>query len=57
MSDDRSRVLRPFFRNEQYDKMEDDIDDVIGKYANKGISRAEAVGCLEFIKNRIMNDD
>jgi len=55
--DTDKKVKRPFFRNATYDKMAEEIEDVLNRYAVKGISRCEVVGCLEFLKLRIMDDD
>lgn len=57
MIDTDKKVKRPFFRNATYDKMAEEIEDVLNRYAVKGISRCEVVGCLEFLKLRIMDDD
>ncbi len=57
MSDKDEKVVRPFFRNSTYDEMSDELEGVLDKYAGMGISRCEVVGCLEFIKKRVMKDE
>jgi len=50
------KVIHQFFRHSIYDEMVDKLEGVLNNYAKLGVSRCEVVGCLEFMKHRILHE-